>query len=240
MMMMMAFGLKQDGANGFLVVLYGENKIRDIMWLIGFFGCFFIFGLLYLLFFDETVSESVGFGSAGALFVLVIFMIGYLCHSNENSEYELLYYDDVYCHLTNLNYTDERQLMIEAYRFPSRIEFEFSGQTYYRIDVSRSLKSVQPIDSYWIKSDNLEVVVADKVMPTFKRLRCKIDKNRPKIFDYFIPKFLMYEMSSEEKGILYLPKEPIYVYGEVPPFLELDFLEFTDNRDAGKYEEMGI
>ena len=240
MMMKMAFGLKQDGANGLLVVLYGENKIRDIMWLIGFFSCFLIFGLLHLLFFDERVSESLSFGFTGALFVLVIFMIGYLCYSNENSDYELIYHDDVYCHLTNLNYTDERQLMIEAYRFPSRIEFEFSGQTYYRIDVNRSLKSVQPIDSYWIKSDNLEVVVADKIMPTFKRLRYKIDKNRPKIYDYFIPKFLMYKIPSEEKGILYLPKEPIYVYGEVPAFLELDFFEYIDNRENGNYKTLGI
>ena len=207
------------------------------MWLIGFFSCFLIFGILYLLLSDDSVSNSLMFGFWSAGTICVVFLIGFLFRNDENADYELIYNNDVYCHLTNLNYTDERQLMIEAYRFPHRVEYEFSGHTYYRIDVSSSSNG---ISSYWVKSDNLEIVVADKMVPSFKRLKYKLDKNRPKIYDYFIPKVSMYEIPSYHAGILYLPKEPIYVYGEVPAFLELDFFEYLDNRENGNYETLGI
>ena len=193
------------------------------MWIISFLSCFILFSIFFYLITEEKLSDVLGLGFCMAIFVFIVFWIGYLCRNTDNADYELIYENNVYCHLTDINYTENRQIKIEAYRFPRRVEDKFSGHTYYRIDVETHNA---PLKSYWIDSDKLEIVVSDKMIPQFKKLKYRLDRNRPKIYNYFLPKVLMYDTVSEVEGILYLPKEPIYIYGRVPEFLEMNFLEF--------------
>jgi hypothetical protein len=193
------------------------------MWLAVCLISILVLGIFFSIIAEAKIIESLFLSAVVYMFFMVITVICYGFHNTDNADYEYIYDYEKHCHLTHLNYGADRSLKIEGYRFPERVEYEFSEHTFYRIDVHSHNEAFK---SYWVDSENLQIEVVEGTIPTFKRITHKYDRNHNEFYDYVLPKVFMKETISEPMGILYVPFEPTIVYGEIPEFLEIDFLKY--------------
>ena len=139
-------------------------------------------------------------------------------------KFQPVYYRRQYCHLTQLNYPDDRGLRIEKYQFQQMVEYKWSRHTFYRIDCLSSSDTV-PFESFWIDEDHLNITVIDGVMPCFKKVKYFVEKDTPLFYRLLLPPSLLRYKPKKVMGNLYLPYKPIILNGVIPEHMEYDLID---------------
>lgn len=146
-------------------------------------------------------------------------------------KFQPVYYRRQYCHLTHLNYPDDRELRLEKFQFQQMVEYKWSRHTFYRIDCLSSSDTV-PFESFWIDENHLNVIIIDGVMPCFKKVTYFVEKDTPLFYKLLLPPSLHRYKPKKVMGNLYLPFSPIIVNGIIPEHMEYDLIDTIEKADS--------
>lgn len=141
--------------------------------------------------------------------------------------FEPHYESRYYCYLTEENYTENRELIIETVKYPYSPENEFSRNTFYRLDVVGHNNT--PFISYWVNEKNLNIIIEEGTIPHLKIIDKYFEKEPPILFKMFLPEYRIGIPLNDLIIELHLPYQPIYKKSNTPEFLEFDFLKFLKN-----------
>ena len=139
------------------------------------------------------------------------------------SDFKPIYYLRDYCHITQLNYTDEHRLVIEQYRFKDMVEYKWSKQVYYRIDIDGD--DLVPLKSFWINDRHLTITVIDGVLPCFKRVEKFAEVKTPFFYRLFLPQSYHVYKPKNIMGNLYVPVKPIILNCQIPDNIQYDLID---------------
>ena len=140
-------------------------------------------------------------------------------------DFQPVYYRKQYCHLTQLNYPDDRRLRLEKYQFRQMPEYQWSRHVFYRIDCVTSSSDTVPLESFWIDEEHLNITIIDGVIPCFKKVKYFVEKDTPIFYRLVLPPSLHRYNPKRVMGNLYLPEQPIILNGVIPEHMEYDLVE---------------